>query len=147
MGALYQDFQIKQGTHERLVITVYGEDVNLTKSQLAWIVTNQDEIMITKNLEVGITVLDNTRFALMLTPDDIKGLRTDQEYLHECKMMDENNEVTTIFEGVMTVKESKMPTSAFKGTVQTPTVPTDTGNYDGGDFTTTVWDSVLDGGS
>jgi hypothetical protein len=107
-----QNIEIYQGDTRTLTVTVYDLDGNIapiTGATLKWVVykLSTSAIYISKITGDGITITGgpNGLFEIALLNADTLNLLGN--YNHECELVDESNNVSTIFTGYFKVIASK----------------------------------------
>jgi len=107
-----QNIEIYQGDTRTLTVTVYDLDGNITSiagSTLKWVVykLSTSAIHISKTTGDGITITDgpNGLFEIALLKVDTLNLLGN--YNHECELVDESGNISTIFTGYFKIIASK----------------------------------------
>jgi hypothetical protein len=101
------------GDTRRLIVTTIDSDennVDLTNADsITYIIVDRDgNTVLTKTLQDGIAFLDaqQGRFVINIEPSDTEDLSG--QFEHECEIVDQNDDVTTVFTGTVEILEDKI---------------------------------------
>lgn len=112
MTASNQDFTMYSGNSRTLVITIYGDEVDLIGATIRWILKKtdgDDPVLLTKSTtDATILITDSSHFNILLEPQDTQALKGD--YYHECNSVDAVGNVSTLFVGTSEIKQSHIST-------------------------------------
>ena len=100
-----QDFTMTAGDTKYLDFTVDMTSSTLVGSTIKWVMEKRDTVVLTKTTTGDISITAAKVFRVTMNPSDTLTLVPGQ-YKHQAEVTDLNSAVSTVAEGIGTIKES-----------------------------------------
>ncbi|WP_413309844.1 BppU family phage baseplate upper protein [Bacillus sp. 1P10SD] len=107
MTAKNQNFSMYAGDSKNIVVPVTkddGSNVDLTGATVKWVLKKYDHDTTNILLKESEIIIQGNEITLPIKPPDTSELAG--TYYHECEIKDQNENVSTIFVGLVSIKRS-----------------------------------------